>query len=42
MADDKMSMLEEDEPKIKVEELYIIVEMIDSKNRRISQYCTKK
>jgi hypothetical protein len=33
MADDKMSMLEEDEPKIKVEELYIIVEMIDSKNR---------
>ena len=33
MADYEMAMLEKDEPKIKVEELYIIVEMIDSMNR---------
>ena len=33
MADYEMETLEKDEPKIKVEELYIIVEMIDSKNR---------
>lgn len=33
MADYEMATLEKDEPKIKVEELYIIVEMIDSMNR---------
>lgn len=33
MADDKMATLEKDEPKIKVEELYIIVERTGRKNR---------
>lgn len=33
MEDCKIAMPEKDEPKIKVEEIYIIVEMIDSKNR---------
>lgn len=33
MADYEMAMLGKDEPKINVEEIYIIVEMIDIMNR---------
>lgn len=33
MASYEIATLKKDEPKIKVEELYIIVEMIDSNNR---------